>query len=312
MGKSVVITAVALGALTAVCAWGEWVYEGEWGKSGSNYGEFNFPIGIAVAPGGNVYVTEHFGYRVQRFTAAGSFRNAWAVPWSPHYVYGVAVAADGTVYVTSGQMEYESYIGRFTPAGAILGSWQAKRWYPSSADHVDVSASGTVYVAEGHLNRVSRYNPVGSMVGSWEIDYAEGLALAPDGRVYLTNGFSGNNVRYYASTGSFLGSWGSEGSGNGQLYDPIGVDVAPDGRVYVADRMNQRIQYFTPEGSFLGKWGTRGTGKGQFIGPRDVAVSPGGKRIYVVDSGNDRIQYFRWSDPAVEPASIGRVKALYH
>jgi hypothetical protein len=33
--------------------------------------------------------------------------------------------------------------------------------------------------------------------------------------------------------------------------------------------------------------------------------------VYVVDSGNNRIQYFKRVEPAVAPASFGRVRALF-
>lgn len=50
----------------------------------------------------------------------------------------------------------------------------------------------------------------------------------------------------------YVGKWGSEGRGNGQFIMPSGLAVAPNGRVYVADRDNQRVQYFSPSGSYLG------------------------------------------------------------
>jgi hypothetical protein len=33
--------------------------------------------------------------------------------------------------------------------------------------------------------------------------------------------------------------------------------------------------------------------------------------VYVADWGNDRVQYFNRNEPAVVPASLGRVKALF-
>jgi hypothetical protein len=42
---------------------------------------------------------------------------------------------------------------------------------------------------------------------------------------------------------------------------------------------------------YEGKWGSYGTGNGQFINPASVAVAPNGN-VYVVDFGNDRVQYF--------------------
>jgi len=120
-----------------------------------------------------------------------------------------------------------------------------------------------------------------------------------------------NRVQYFTASGSFLGKWGWGGSGNGQFNTPYGIAVANDGTVFVADNAHHRIQYFTASGSFLGKWGTRGSGNGEFAWPRDVAISKTGARAYVADYNNHRIQYFNRNEPAVAPASLGRIKALF-
>ncbi len=310
MKKLTVITAAALSALATTCVWGEWVYEGKWGRLGSANGEFNFPWGIAVAANNDVYVTEHFGARVQRFTATGSFLGKWTPPWRDGRAYGVAASPSGAIYVTSGEVEYEAHVGYFTRAGSLVGSWEVRGGSPGAADHVDVTAAGTVYVAEPYFERVTRYRAAGSVIGSWKV-FAEGLAVAPSGRVYVTEWYEENRVYYYTPAGSLLGSWGSTGSGEGRFDGAHGLDVGPDGGVYVADRYNHRVQYFAADGSFLGAWGRRGSGNGEFYAPWDVAVSPDGKRVYVVESGNDRVQYFRWSPPAVSPTSLGRVKAVF-
>ncbi len=139
------------------------------------------------------------------------------------------------------------------------------------------------------------------------------IAVAPSGNVYATDDWdmAHQRLQYFTPTGSFLGKWGSAGSGNGQFYDLRGIAIAPNGNVYVADMGNDRIQYFTPAGSFLGKWGGLGSKKGQFWCPWDVGVSPEGKRVYVADRQNHRIQYFRWTETAIVTTSLGRVKALF-
>jgi DNA-binding beta-propeller fold protein YncE len=68
MKKLVILTAAALTALAACCASGDWVYEGQWGSSGS---------GVAVAPNGNVYVADGFNQCIQYFTPTGSFLGKW-------------------------------------------------------------------------------------------------------------------------------------------------------------------------------------------------------------------------------------------
>lgn len=91
--------------------------------------------------------------------------------------------------------------------------------------------------------------------------------------------------------GTFLTTWGTAGSGDGQFNYPSSVATDGNGHVFVADMGNNRIQKFdATNGSFLTMWGLPGSGPGQFNGP--VGVATGGGFVYVVDTGNNRIQEF--------------------
>ena len=127
------------------------------------------------------------------------------------------------------------------------------------------------------------------------------MAVAPNGNVYVAD-YWNYRIQYFTSTGSFLGKLSQDG--------PWGVDVAPNGNIFVTDDYN-RVQYFTATGSYLGEWGREGSGPGEFDGPCDVAITRAGDRVYVTDAGNYRVQYFKLTNPAVAPASLGRVKALF-
>ncbi|GIS95122.1 MAG: hypothetical protein CM1200mP22_23590 [Dehalococcoidia bacterium] len=54
------------------------------------------------------------------------------------------------------------------------------------------------------------------------------VAVALDGSVYVLD-YSNNRVQRFSPEGEFVGKWGTEGSGDGQLQDPEGIAVAPDG-----------------------------------------------------------------------------------
>ena len=69
----------------------------------------------------------------------------------------------------------------------------------------------------------------------------------------------------------------------------MAVAVDGRGRVYVADRGDERVQAFDADGQFLAAWGGHGIGPGEFLAPRGVAVDRAG-RVYVVDA--HRVQVF--------------------
>jgi sugar lactone lactonase YvrE len=56
------------------------------------------------------------------------------------------------------------------------------------------------------------------------------------------------------------------------------------------------IQMFESNGPFIKAWGTPGSGEGQFRRPSDIVIDSSG-HVYVADSGNHRIQFFRLSSP---------------
>lgn len=335
MKKLAISTAAALTALAAVCAWGGWVYEGQWGKTGYGDGEFISPDGVDVAPNGWVYVADWRGSYlgneeidlVQYFTPTGSFLGKWkgrGQGAEPEFVClrDVSVAPNSNVYIVEYGSGDDLIVEYYSPTGSYLGGWG--RWghgvgeflFP---DSIAVAPGGNVYVADSDNHRVQYFTSGGFFIGKWgtrgsgdgEFLYTAGVGIAPNGNVYVVD-YRNYRIQYFTASGGFLGKWGSRGSGEGQFVDPEDVAVAPDGSVYVSDTGNHRIQYFTATGSFLGVVGSYGSGNGEFDRPQDMAFSPAGDRLYVADGGdNDRIQYFRRSPAAVAPTSLGRVKALF-
>ncbi len=81
-------------------------------------------------------------------------------------------------------------------------------------------------------------------------------------------------------------------TGHAEIY-PSGLDVGPDGTVYVADTGGDQVQAYAPDGSPLWTRGGRGTkALGRFNNPRDVAFAMvgGQPRLFVDDTGYNRVQ----------------------
>lgn len=125
------------------------------------------------------------------------------------------------------------------------------------------------------------------------------VAIAPDGRFYVTEEFS---VRIYSATGVYQALLASGGAAAGSVVRPWGVAVGTDGQVVVADSENNRIQSWNSAGTWLWATGTQGSASGQLNGPKDVAFGPGGF-VYVADTVNARMALYRSSGQFV--ANLG-------
>ncbi|SFQ49374.1 NHL repeat-containing protein [Hymenobacter arizonensis] len=242
---------------------------------------FAHPEGLALDAQGNVYVADAGNHTLRKVTPAGlvstvagqagrAGRVDGAAPQAlfnaPH---GLAVGADGTVYVAD---TYNHTIRRISPSGTVTtlaGSpgqkgagegpgAQARFFHPSG---VAVDADGALYVADNGNQTVRKITPAG------EVSTLAGAAR-------------------------------KKGSADGlgpaaRFRTPSGVAVDGQGHLYVADYVNSTIRHLTPDGQVstlaghpLG-WGSQdGTGDAaRFAFPFGVAVDARG-RLYVADTQN--------------------------
>ncbi len=148
--------------------------------------------------------------------------------------------------------------------------------------------------------------PTLRLADTWHASTIVGLSrpsfmdIGPDGNLYVVNAGT-DEILVIDPSGTVVRRWGTPGTGEGQFdflrvaEDPYsamgGVAVAPDGSVYVADTVNDRVQQFTATGGFVRQWGSFGPASGQFLEPFDVATGPDGT-VAVVDDRRDDIQTF--------------------
>lgn len=78
-------------------------------------------------------------------------------------------------------------------------------------------------------------------------------AIAPNGDIYVADGYGNARIHRFTADGELLAAWGEPGRRPGQFVVPHGIWIA-DGRVFVADRENDRIQVFSMEGELLELW----------------------------------------------------------
>ena len=164
-----------------------------------------------------------------------------------------------------------------------LGSFGAGELsYPHDAEF---DKSGRLLVADTGNDRVAIYEVSGAkarLVGELKgLSGPEGVAVAPDGRIIVTNTRSATLSIF--RDGKLERTVGGPGTNDGELRNPHDVEAASDGSVYVVDSANNRVQVFdatlkhrTSFGKEIG-----------LSGPKYLAFD--GDRIWLADEYNHRI-----------------------
>jgi DNA-binding beta-propeller fold protein YncE len=127
------------------------------------------------------------------------------------------------------------------------------------------------------LMRLGKAGVAGS--GLEEFNAPSAVLVAPNGDIFVADGHGGEtNARIvkFAQDGTFIKAWGKKGSGPGEFDTPHALAMDSRGRLFVADRGNNRIQIFDQDGRYLGQWFQFSRPSGVFIDKHD--------RIYVADS----------------------------
>ena len=96
----------------------------QWGSKGTGIGQFLYPIGIAVDPSGNVFISDNGNNRVQKFDGNGNFLAKWDFNSSNygHIVQPKGIAADssGNVFISDNG---NNQIQKFDGNGNFLAKW---------------------------------------------------------------------------------------------------------------------------------------------------------------------------------------------
>ncbi|HWU95807.1 MAG TPA: peptidyl-alpha-hydroxyglycine alpha-amidating lyase family protein, partial [Sphingomonas sp.] len=149
-------------------------------------------------------------------------------------------------------------------------------------DHVWITDTGTSQVFEftpdGALLRTLGERGVPG-ADATHFDRPTDVAPMPDGSFYVADGYGNSRVAKFAADGRLIFQWGTRGTGPGQFNIPHALAVDGKGRVFVADRVNDRVQVFDGTSHYLTEWKSPAIGR-----PFGLALLPG-SRIAILDGG---------------------------
>ena len=215
--------------------------------------------------------------------------------WTFVEVAGVATDSDDRVYVFC---RGEHPVIVLDPDGRFLNAWGEGTF--TNAHGISIGPDDTVYCADNMDHTVRIFRPDGTLVrtlgqvgvasdtgfSAWKnpVERAAGpfnmvtnAAPAPDGRLYVADGYGNARVHVFSPEGEHLFSWGEPGTGPGQFRLPHGIAIDRSGQVYVADRENSRIQIFSSEGEYRTEWN-------HVLRPDDLCIDAD-ENLYVAELG---------------------------
>ncbi len=118
------------------------------------------------------------------------------------------------------------------------------------------------------------------------------VTVDKNGRIYVVDG-GNHRIAVFNPDGSFITTFGTKGSLDGQFLFPLGISSDLNGRIYVADSGNFRIQVFDEQGKFLHQF--LPVDNNIPIKPVDIAISPDKETLYVTGNNNHSVMVFNSS-----------------
>ncbi len=216
-----------------------------------------------------------------------TFSNVLLTPVS--YPVGIAVDATGQVFVSdAGNIVYK----KFDSSGAFLGAYGKTGIYSATA--LTVESDGYIvwanYAGGQQSARWDAFGNYGGYVGPYPSGgtvYA--TAAGRDGYIWFLQRSSGGATTLLEYTNAGTTPVASYSAQISALKNPYSFAVAPNGKLWFADTLNDAVRSFDPTAGVMTTVGTGGTGPGQFSRPHAIAVAGDGS-VCVADTGNSRVQ----------------------
>lgn len=294
------------------------------GSIGTENGQFTGAHDLAIAPKGDIYVTDAKNHRIERFSADGTFISTWgsfatvdnganAPGGTFNEPWGIAVAPDGSVYVAD---TWNYRIQKFSADGKFITMWGTS----GTADSPDafwgprgivVNAKGQVLVTDTGNNRVVVYDANGAFLSQFglngmnqgEFDEPVGLAVDKDGLVYVADTWNQRiQVFQLLADGmsyGYLREWNVTAWSGQSVNNKPYIDVDKNGHVFVTDPDGYRVLEFDNTGNFIRGWGDYSSGIDGFGMPIGIAVDAEG-RVWVSDAENGYMLRFTMPDAVAD------------
>lgn len=239
-------------------------------------------------------------YRFYHYVESAS--SAAPVPGEPK---GVAVAADGTIFIVDSMAPY---IDVTDPRGRSLRHIDVPADDCGMVERFEalaIDARGTVFAVTACAKpRVAVIEDAATVARVITLQRPEaervcvtGIAVDTAGRICITDPCGDRMAQIYAADGAFVAWFGAHDAGFENFSFAAGIAAMDDGSLWIADSIRQVASQFTQEGKHLATVGGKGSQPGAFEYPSAVATDGSG-RIFVLEREGNRYQCFQLTEGA--------------
>jgi len=252
------------------------------------------PIGMSFDSNGNLYFADSGNAVIRELTSHGEIKTiagqlgvsgfsgdgGSADKAKLSIPYGVAVSADGSIYIAdlgNNRIRLISHNGKIsTVAGTGVAGFGGDGGLAINAElnnpsGVSIALDGSLYIVDLQNSRIRRVSPMGvitTVVGNGQqsntgdgglavnasLIQPNSVVVAHDGSFYITSSGLVRKVTpdgiINTVAGNDLGNYSGDGGPavQAQLYYPGSTVVAPDGSIYFTDNSNNRVRKISSDG----------------------------------------------------------------
>ena len=182
----------------------------------------------------------------------------------------------------------------YNAEGALQRQWKMLDVSVGKPEGIIVLQDGRIVVCDTHYHRIVYFDAHGNWLrnfgqrgrGPAEFEYPVGICKDAAENLYICEYGGNDRVQKFTLEGEFIVAFGSFGTDPGQFQRPSGL-TWHDGKLYVADAINNRVLIFTDAGKYLGLLGAPDKPLA-FELPYDITFAPDGN-LYVIEYGAGRL-----------------------
>ena len=173
-----------------------------------------------------------------------------------------------------------------------LGPGQSRLYFPFG---VALCSDNSVLVTMSDC--VKKYSLDGKFMasvgtyGSDQLEFNRPYGIATNNKKVYVCDCENNRIQVLNEDLTYHSSFGSHGSGPGQLNYPSDIAFDSSGKMFIADNKNNRIQVFNPEGQFLYQFNVQGHGMENLNRPIFVFIDSD-DFVYVVQKAAGYVSIF--------------------